>query len=118
MTTTKFSPGDLEGTFIASRSAAENYTSPAFECGAAQEVSLQLIWATADHADATAEIWGSVDGTNFEPFADASYTLATAAGNHIWKVLLGSIPYIQLVFVKGSNTTGTFSVLYRREMPV
>ena len=51
-------------------------------------------------------------------FASASYTLAAAGGNHIWKVLVGVIPYIQLVYTKGTNTTGTFTVLYRKETPV
>ena len=118
MATTKFSPGDSEGTFVGSTTLASNFTSAAFECGAMQEVALELIWTGADKTDATAEIWGSLDGTNFEAFASASYTLAAAGGNHIWKVLVGVIPYIQLVYTKGTNTTGTFTVLYRKETPV
>jgi len=81
------------------------------------EVACQIVWATASHTDATMTVQASVDGTNFETISGTAYTLGAAAGNHVWQVSVEALAELRFAYAKGSNTTGTYVLTCRKEVP-
>ena len=81
------------------------------------EIACQIVWATASHTDATMTISATVDSTNYETISGTAYTLASAAGNHVWQVSVKSLAGLRFSYAKGSNTTGTYTLTCRKEVP-
>ena len=119
MSATKFSAGDTTATLAAALTPlSTNFTSATLDVGAFQYVSIQLVWTGADKTDGIAAITASVDGTHFDPYPGGGFTLGTAAGNKVWQIDTQATPYIQFSYTKGTNTTGTMTVISRMEVPV
>ena len=73
--------------------------------------SIQAVWATSSHADATVKLQTSHDGTSWDDLPSGSMTLnAVGAGSKTLQFSLLSFPYIRLSYDKGSNTAGSVTV--------
>jgi hypothetical protein len=112
-----FYPGDKGGIIVAPTTMAVDMSLDSADLGPFTEIALELHWSGANATNATMDIQASVSGQYFESYKNALYTLNGAYGTHLWRVILGAVPYINIVFSHGTNTTGTFSVIYRRETP-
>ncbi len=87
------------------------------DVGIWDKVACQFTWASADATDATIKLQGSVDATNFEDYSGSLYTLATAAGSHVYDVEVDALETVKLIYAKGSNTAGTYEITCRKEVP-
>lgn len=108
---------DVDATNIVSGASCATTANTDTTVDTFDEVACQLVWSVASHNDATMAVHASVDGTNFELISGSSYTLAAAAGNHIWQISVGAYADLRFVYAKGSNTTGTYLVTCRKEVP-
>jgi len=73
---------------------------------------VSLHWSGASHTDATMKLQRSNDGTNWVDVPSSSMTLGAAAGTD--DIALDNIgfAFIRSVYVKGSNTSGSVSLLF------
>ncbi len=81
------------------------------------QVDCQIVWSVASHTDATMTISATVDGSNYETISGTAYTLGAAAGSHIWSVSVKALAGLKFSYAHGSNTTGTYALTCRKEVP-
>lgn len=112
----RFSSLDKETTEASSQAMSSNHNHD-ITVSQWDKTAIQIVWTTADAADATVKLQASVDGTNFEDWSGSTYTIATAAGNHWWSVETHALRTLRVVYSKGSNTTGTYTLYSRKEIP-
>ena len=74
-------------------------------------VSVQIVWVDGTHTNGSWQLQVSNDGSNWinEGSAIATTASATAATNAIKATSL-AYEYARIVYTKGSNTAGTFSL--------
>ena len=116
---TNFNAGDKTATIDTAIPMNANYSGAMTDVAALESAFFTVTWATADQTDATLTLEISHTGVagSWEAYPNSSYTLGSAAGVHHWNVHLGPIPYIRFAYLKGTNTTGTYSIVMRGEVP-
>jgi len=93
-------------------SATSGDTSSSADISAYSKLYVSIIGDSLDTADATVQLQASSDDTNFADVGGAIVTLASGATvNHI---IVENAPYafFRLVYVEGTNTTGTVTTQY------
>ena len=113
---TNFSPGDTWGTIDTTQPMTADHNGVPLECGAYRHVAFQMIWTGATATDGIMTIEGSLDGTTFDPLQDQAYNINSADGNNIWTLQTGALPWLRTSFSHGSNSAGSYYVLFRREV--
>ena len=107
-------PSSIEGKLIDAAVMSAAKLSDALDCRSVDLGSVQVIWATASHADAVLKLQSSHDGgTTWTDIASASVTLdAVGAGSKVIELPDITVPALRANYAKGSNTTGTVTARY------
>ena len=116
-----FNPGDSEGTL-----GTGNMDTTADTCvdvSTLQYIGLQFQHTGADAVDATLDIKGSVRANasaaaDYDTYPDASQSITvSAAGSKWWDIDTRSLGKLCVVYTSGSNTSGTYIIYFRKEVP-
>lgn len=101
----------LKATLLSSASAASNQTSTAFGEARYKYLSVQFVATGLDAADGIIKLQDSNDGTNFNDISGATITVAAGTSSNMIRYTAFTAEKIRVVWTKGSNTTGTISVI-------
>ena len=113
-----FKLGDVEGTLATAQamSADRNHD---IDVSNYEYVGIGIIWTGANQTDGTATIYGSIlsTGTDFDTYPNSAQNLNAAAGVRWWDIHTRSLGQIRIAFGHGTASAGTYSIVYRKEMP-
>lgn len=101
-----------EADWVLAASLATSVISSALAMRDVASGSFQLAWTGATATDATFKLQYSCNGTDWEDVTSGSQTINAVAGTKIFKIDIANVPLWRYVFVKNSETTGTYSVRY------
>lgn len=116
-----FNPGDSEGTLDTGVMATS--ASHCVDVSRLEKISLQFHHATTDADDFGLKLTASTRAdasaaADYDDYPDSSQTVSgTAARSYWWAVDTRAIGKICVVYTKGSNTSGAYTVYYRKEVP-
>jgi len=113
--------GETEGTLVSAQDL-DTSANHLIDVSVNEYVGLQIQWSGADAVDATVDLEcsvksGATASAEFDSYPDANQTLAAASGSLWWDVWTRSLGTCRVVYAKGSNSAGTYSIFYRKETP-
>ena len=116
-----FNPGDSEG--ILTTGSMDTSANHCVDVSTLDKISLQFQHTTTDATDHALALKASTRAaasatTDFDTYPDSSQTITvSSAGAFWWAVDTKALGKICVVYTTGSNTTGTYTVYYRKEVP-
>ncbi len=107
-----FAPAVVDTTtLLNAHDASLDITTSAVNILAYRVVGVMANWASLDQTDATLQFQGSIDDVIYENVGSPT-TLSTAAGNQSYSLIDEPYKWMKLVYVHGTNTTGTVTIKY------
>ena len=73
-------------------------------------LAIQVVTSGFNTADATIKVQHSLDNTNFDDIVDSTLVLASGSGSQTLLLTNRMCDYYKIVFDKGTNSAGTFTV--------
>ncbi len=98
-------------TWLNAVAAGSDHTSSSVNILSYRVAGVMATWASLDQTDGTLQFQGSLDGTTWDNIGSAT-TLSTASGHKFFSLVDEPYKLMQLVYVHGTNTTGTVTAKY------
>lgn len=116
-----FNPGDTEGTL--DTGSMDTSDSHCVDVSTLDKISLQFEHTITDYPDFALALKASTRAdasaaADYDSYPSSFQTITTsAAGSYWWAVDTKALGQICVVYTKGSNSIGTYTVYYRKEVP-
>jgi len=117
-----FRPGDSEGTLGTGNMSASS-SSNCVDVSRLEYIGLQFQHTNIDAVDGTLKIIASVRANasvaaDYDDYPSSSQNInVSAAGSYWWDIHTRSLGKVCVSYSKGSNTTGTYTIYFRKEVP-
>jgi hypothetical protein len=98
-------------TWLNALAAGSDHTSSSVDILSYRVVGVMANWASLDQTDATLQFQGSLDASIWDNIGSAT-TLSSASGHQFYSLVDEPYKLIRLVYVHGTNTTGTITAKY------